>query len=220
MGVVEGDIKLALTPFTHLNEFRKLYCEALSIDNWEMRQAFKSVSDKQIKKLLEEYSIVSPSGGLIIFKPGVFHFERRLRIRDNIQFIGSSERYRYVVGTQKLIGLDKNQTKRLALLAISDLCPAIYSRPNRKCAPCVHKNTVNLKTTRWHKWRNQSVEEKEILYQKVISIKNLTQYQLDNEIATLSPIIQLLYGIETELSDQLGFTQMDLNLIKLGTHRS
>lgn len=222
-----GSIKLFFVPGSSNPKITRLIAKIIGntrlYDGYGFCRIPKECTD--LISILHKHSYAPPPRARVVWGSKTIHFEGRANttplgpdspyhrmysFRD-LKDEQCQQRLRFVIGTQKLIGLSEGTKIRLAAAASVGMLPAVYNRVN--AGTKVHTNIVNSKTTRWLIPRELSDNEKKDLFERIEMVNNITTRERLSEIIP-DPLTRHLLGISSPLR-KLGFSEKDIALFIL-----
>lgn len=213
--VREGKIKLGYVPFTHDKELQQLIEKYLEKPGFFSKRGFIGISDEHLIKIFEKFWVAPPTNSMVMWRPTVVHFEAEAsepqpNLSGLCKFVsfknlGNQERWRFVVGIHKPVGLSANDLTELGRLSEHSIIPDFYFNINQGTK--VYQNIKNGKSTQWKIPREMSEKEKQH-FTTVISSK-----ETDDTFENLAPLKKHLHGVSQPI-ENCGFSEKDTEMLK------
>jgi hypothetical protein len=196
-----GAVSLGWSMYSHNNVIQKLIYRYLKKEP----NNFAIMTDEALAKILDKYWI-SFNKGFVIWKQETFHYEGMCSDIANNEFLYRLQSFtqpptaldkfsfRFCLGSQIPINLNKKELKRLAIIVSHGYQPSIYGDKNKNNK--YGYNTVDKKTTQYKIPRNQTdyeLCELDKLKNVLKSSNSINEYisELDNT----NPLLLEMFGI-------------------------
>lgn len=199
IGPTEGNIKLCFVAKSNQDPLKTQIIEKIDKDIYSTSGFQRIPTDKfsEISELIFDNVYFGKANDLIIWKPGIIHFEaNHSKSTKSLSFAKDtkSKTERYIIGTQTPHKITQSQLKDIGFYAQKGFIYHPYNNLNSNNA--IGKNSVHLKRTQYKRAREVPQSEKDKLQKATEELKRLKKDdKLNDFFENLGPQTKKVYGI-------------------------